>query len=145
MTTVRYTFWSRTIIKQPLRCALMVAIFVTTASSSADSIDDFAAQLVCQMNPDCVWTDRTEDESSELVIDGYKMPDDAMRDRDNDQSVLVRQGAYLREDGVIVSLSGEPVAIELPERGRLSIQDYGTASEVPVEGPVLIRTPATKE
>lgn len=102
-------------------------------------LDDFAASLLCE--GDHCPPPAQEKVLSPLVIEHKVLPEDAARGRDDQQAFLVRQGAYLTDQGEIASLDGEEVRVTLPERGDLELPDHGPADQLPTTRPVIITVP----
>ncbi|SDL53922.1 hypothetical protein SAMN05192555_10575 [Franzmannia pantelleriensis] len=107
----------------------------------SDDLDAFAASLLCDQES-CTPPD-SQAPPVPLVIEGTTLPSDAARERDHEQAFLVRQGAYLTDQGTISSLTDQPASIQVPERGVLQAHDHGPADLVPTTGPVIIAIPRT--
>lgn len=120
----------------PLIIALALMASPTTFG---DDLEAFAASLLCQ-EADCP-SPAEPDPLPPLVIEGTTLPPDAARERDDQQAFLVRQGAYLTDQGNITSLNGDSVSVKLPKRGELKARDHGPADLLPTTGPVIIATP----
>lgn len=109
----------------------------------ADSLDDFAAQLLCSGEATCPPSQSTTT-SNPLIIEGIVLPDDAARGLDEEQTFFIQQGAYLNQAGALVSLEGSAIVVTLPERGQLKTGSGTTAVTVPQSAPVVITIPSEK-
>lgn len=126
-----------------LACFLLLSylLILVSASANASGIDDFAARLLCEADPDCELPQTESDNTlARIVILGIVLPDDAARDRDDEQEALVTQGSYLSVDGEVMSLSSTTGQVILPERGALSTHDFGSA-RIPSTTPIIITLP----
>lgn len=122
------------------RAPLIIALtLMASPAALGDDLEAFAARLLCQ-EADCPPAAEPAP-LPPLVIDDTPLPPDAARGRDDQQAFLVRQGAYLTDQGHIASLNGEKVSVRLPERGELKARDHGPADLLPINGPVIIATP----
>ena len=120
-------------------------LFFFAMLNNTYSLDDFAAQLLCEAGEiDCNDMEYNDSKKHPIVVDGVTLPDDAARDRKDEQTALVKQGAYLRIDGKILSLETKPVTVIIPERGKLMVDDHGSAAIVPEYGPVIITVPGSR-
>lgn len=123
----------------------MLVSFVSLQSDSqpvyADSLDDFAAQLLCRHEAPCP-SSQNAAASNPLVIEGTALPDDAARGVDEEQAFFIQQGAYLNHEGALVSLEGSALAVTLPERGQLKTGSGNTVVTAPLTAPVIITIPS---
>lgn len=124
----------------------MLFSFVSWQSHSqlvyADSLDDFAAQLLCGNEDVCPGSQSMITSSNPLVIEGTALPDDAARGVDEEQAFFIQQGAYLNHEGALVSLEGSALAVTLPERGQLKTGSGNTVVTAPLTAPVIITIPS---
>ncbi|AYF33734.1 MAG TPA: hypothetical protein DD644_15090 [Halomonas sp.] len=109
----------------------------------ADSLDDFAAQLLCRDEADCP-SSQSAVPRTPLVIEGTVLPDDAARGVDEEQAFFIQQGAYLNQTGALVSLEGSAIVVTLPERGQLKTGSGTAVVTAPLSAPVIITIPSEK-
>lgn len=117
---------------------LFSLMFLLPATGLSDDLEAFAARLLCQAE-DCPPYESPA--PPPLIINGFTLPADAARERDDEQAFLVRQGSYLTDQGTIAALSDEPTSVLLPDRGAIQVRDHGPADLLPTTGPVIITTP----
>lgn len=109
----------------------------------SDSLDNFAAQLLCSDSAGCPPSQSTAP-SNPLVIEGTVLPDDAARGVDEEQAFFIQQGAYLNQAGDLVSLEGSAIVVTLPERGQLKTGSGTAVVTAPLSAPVIITIPSEK-